>query len=52
MTNPAIERVLDNVIKSGDFVSAVHQGVMGNREEGAYPGRTGKDTVQTRKGSK
>ncbi|MDR3591955.1 MAG: cobalamin-dependent protein [Negativicutes bacterium] len=43
-----IEQVLDRVLKSGDFVSAIHQGILGSREEGAYPGRAGKDTVQTR----
>ncbi|MDK2835382.1 MAG: hypothetical protein PWP21_159 [Thermosediminibacterales bacterium] len=40
-----IERVLNEVIKTGDFVKALYDGVLGNREEGAYPGRAGKGTV-------
>ena len=40
-----IERVLGEVAASGDFVAAIHKGVLGSRAEGAYPGRTGKDTV-------
>lgn len=44
-----IEKVLDNVLAEGDFVSAIHKGLLGSREEGAYPGRSGKDTVQTKK---
>ncbi len=42
-----IEGVLDAVIKEGDFVAAMHAGALGSREEGAYPGRAGKDTVRT-----
>jgi len=42
-----IERVLDQVIAKGDFVQAIHAGILGSREEGAYPGRIGKDTVST-----
>lgn len=41
-----IERVLDEVVKTGDFVAALHAGALGSREEGAYPGRAGKDTVR------
>ncbi|MDF2500635.1 MAG: putative b12 binding domain protein [Anaerosporomusa subterranea] len=41
-----IEAVLDKVIKTGDFVAALHQGCLGSREDGAYPGRAGKDTVE------
>lgn len=44
-----IEQVLDQVIAAGDFVKAIHEGCLGSREEGAYPGRAGKDTV-VRKG--
>ncbi len=44
-----IERVLDEVLRTGDFVAALHAGVLGSREEGAYPGRAGKDTVRTAK---
>ncbi|MDT8902012.1 cobalamin B12-binding domain-containing protein [Anaeroselena agilis] len=42
-----IEGVLAEVIKAGDFVAALHAGALGSREEGAYPGRAGKDTVRT-----
>ncbi|SDF54972.1 cobalamin B12-binding domain-containing protein [Sporolituus thermophilus] len=42
-----IEAVLDSVIATGDFVTALHAGCLGSREDGAYPGRTGKDTVQS-----
>ncbi len=42
-----IEQVLDEVAASGDFVAAIHKGALGSRAEGAYPGRTGKDTVTT-----
>lgn len=42
-----IEKVLDAVLSTGDFVTAIHAGMLGSREEGAYPGRAGKDTVTT-----
>jgi len=42
-----IERALGEVLRTGDFVAALHAGVLGSREEGAYPGRAGKDTVRT-----
>jgi hypothetical protein len=44
-----IEKVLDEVIACGDFVETIHRGLLGNREEGAYPGRIGKDSVTTKK---
>jgi Predicted cobalamin binding protein len=40
-----IEKVLDEVLACDNFVAAIHKGVLGSRPEGAYPGRTGKDTV-------
>jgi len=40
-----IEQVLDRVAKRGDFVSALYKGLLGSKEEGAYPGRAGKDSV-------
>jgi hypothetical protein len=40
-----IEEVLSNVVKIGDFVEAMYQGTLGTRDEGAYPGRAGRDTV-------
>lgn len=38
--------VLDKVIACGDIVTAMHQGLLGSREDGAYPGRAGRDTVR------
>jgi len=43
-----IEEVLDKVAASGDFVQALYDGLLGSREEGAYPGRAGKGTVTPR----
>jgi len=40
-----IEQVLDNVIRRGNFISALYEGLLGSREEGAYPGRAGKGSV-------
>ena len=40
-----IERVLKNVVESGDFVKALYDGVLGSKEDGAYPGRGGRGTV-------
>lgn len=40
-----IEEVLSNVVKINDFVEAMYQGALGTRDEGAYPGRAGRDTV-------
>ena len=40
-----IEEVLRNVVEIGDFVDAMYKGALGTRDEGAYPGRAGKDTV-------
>ena len=42
-----ISGVLDKIIACGDIVEAMYQGLLGSREDGAYPGRAGKDTVQT-----
>jgi methylmalonyl-CoA mutase cobalamin-binding domain/chain len=44
-----IEAVLTEVIRCGDFVAAIHAGILGSRAEGAYPGRSGQDTVTTTK---
>lgn len=41
-----IDNVLDQVLQTGDFVTAIHKGVLGSCEDGAYPGRVGKGTVQ------
>lgn len=40
-----IEKVLSDVIDRGDFVQAMYDGVLGSREDGAYPGRNGRGTV-------
>lgn len=40
-----IEDVLKQVVETGDFVKALYDGVLGSREDGAYPGRSGKGTV-------
>jgi len=40
-----IEKVLRSIIDTGCFVQAMYDGVLGSREDGAYPGRAGKDTV-------
>lgn len=44
-----IEKVLENVLRKGSFVKAIYDGALGSREDGAYPGRTGKDTVFLKK---
>lgn len=31
--------------KIGSFVAALYDGILGSREDGAYPGRAGKDTI-------
>jgi len=40
-----IEKVLEAVAKKGNFVDALYQGLLGSREDGAYPGRAGRNTV-------
>jgi methylmalonyl-CoA mutase cobalamin-binding domain/chain len=40
-----IERTLESVVKNGSFVDALYKGLLGSREEGAYPGRAGRGTV-------
>lgn len=40
-----IENTLKQVVQCGDFVQALHAGLLGSREDGANPGRAGKDTV-------
>ncbi len=43
-----IEKVLRQVARRGDFVRALYDGILGNREDGVYPGRNGKDTVMAK----
>jgi hypothetical protein len=40
-----IEGVLAEVAERQDFVKAIYDGVLGSREDGAYPGRAGQNTV-------
>ena len=40
-----IEKVLRRVAESPTFVDALYQGVVGDQEDGAYPGRSGRGTV-------
>ena len=40
-----IEKVLESVVKNGNFIEALYQGILGSREDGAYPGRAGKNSV-------
>jgi hypothetical protein len=43
-----IEQVLEEVAQKGSFVQALYDGVLGSREDGAYPGRSGRGTVSPR----
>lgn len=40
-----IVEVLKQVAARGDFVASLYEGDLGNKEDGAYPGRSGKGTV-------
>lgn len=42
-----IDGVLAKIVERGDFVQSLYEGILGTREDGAYPGRNGKDTVTT-----
>jgi hypothetical protein len=44
-----IEQVLTQVAQREDFVSALYDGLLGSREDGAYPGRAGARTVTKRR---
>lgn len=43
-----ILETLERVYERGDFVAALYEGLLGDREDGAYPGRAGRDTVTVR----
>ncbi len=45
-----IMEVLDKILDRGDFVASLYEGILGDREDGAYPGRAGKDTVRPKTG--
>lgn len=40
-----IEKTLELVEKNGNFVDALYKGLLGSREDGAYPGRAGRNSV-------
>lgn len=40
-----IEKVLESVVKNGNIIDALYQGILGSREDGAYPGRAGRNSV-------
>ncbi|MGB9867083.1 MAG: cobalamin B12-binding domain-containing protein [Bacillota bacterium] len=43
-----IRKVLQQVRAQGSLLSALYGGVLGNREDGVYPGRAGRQTVSKR----
>ncbi|WP_088553668.1 cobalamin B12-binding domain-containing protein [Calderihabitans maritimus] len=47
-----IESVLKEVLVKGSFVRALYEGVLGSREDGAYPGRVGRGTVIKKKAAR
>jgi hypothetical protein len=46
-----IHQTLKAVAEAPSFVDAVYQGLFGNKEDGVYPGRAGKNSVATSKPS-
>jgi len=40
-----IVNVLRRLSDRGDFVASLYEGILGDKEDGAYPGRAGKGTV-------
>lgn len=42
-----ITEVLNNVTQRNDFVQSLYDGLLGDKDDGAYPGRTGRGTVIT-----
>ncbi len=41
----SIAKVLRQIAKRGDFVASLYEGVLGDKQDGAYPGRAGRGTV-------
>jgi len=41
--------VLNKLVARGDFVASLYEGILGDREDGAYPGRAGRGTVTLKK---
>jgi methylmalonyl-CoA mutase cobalamin-binding subunit len=46
-----ILETLRRINERGDFVASLYEGLLGDREDGAYPGRAGRDTVTFRRES-
>ncbi len=44
-----ILETLKKVAARGDFVASLYQGLLGDKDDGAYPGRAGRDTVRETK---
>ncbi len=40
-----IKNTLETIAKRGSFVNALYEGLLGSPQDGAYPGRAGKDTL-------
>lgn len=38
--------VLDRILDRGDLVASLYEGILGDRDDGAYPGRAGRETVR------
>lgn len=41
-----ITETLEQVAARGDFVASIYEGLLGNQDDGLYPGRTGRGTVK------
>lgn len=42
-----ITEVLEKIAQRGDFVASIYEGLLGDQEDGLYPGRTGRGTVRS-----
>jgi methylmalonyl-CoA mutase cobalamin-binding subunit len=40
-----IRKVLEDIARRGNFVASIYEGLLGNEEDGLYPGRTGRGTI-------
>ncbi len=41
-----ITAVLEKIAQRGDFVASIYEGLLGDQDDGLYPGRTGRGTVR------
>ncbi len=41
-----ITAVLEQIAQRADFVAAIYEGLLGNQEDGLYPGRTGQGSIR------